>query len=931
MYKNLLLALFAILFGVTTGMADNVMIDVDNAANVDVTYGYDGTALPLEDGMNRITTLTSADNPLTIRASAGAEIVSITKNNSEVLAPSGDGAYRVEIGNIMLSIVTSGGSADIPTYNTMFAVTGEAGKFTANYGDTSILIEDVTYPLPAQPITLRPVDGYQIADVDYNPMWTGNMAVNNGDGTWTFTPQWDGTKVDVTVIEKGITFTVDVNLPSNVSLVAWTDPDCNWEAEGTFKFLNLTGYGPYTAVAPMDIYALDFLPVEGGKINSITRLQANGEKTQLVNSAYVGWRSSLAEGDTFTINCEGPEVELTLSSEKEGISVDSYVVSVNGEMAPFTVENPVIKAHAGDIISIAGGKGTLLTSINSDCAYDLQGMGPVASFMIFQTGNVYIYGAEVTDMTINIDNADAVIIRDQNGMGKILELEDGENVMENVANPLTIQAAEGYLIKSVVLDGEILKPIADGSYKAAIEAGSTLIITTEVKPAAYPVTIALIGEFDWLNIAVDGDPHTLTAENNMLAVEPGSELTFSAVKGYLINSLTTTNNMLYAVYDEDNDIWSVTVNGPGNISIEMEKWVAGENAILLDYTLSSESLVSAIVTDENGKWVARFNQGLNEVEKGLYLEFSLSNYNDAKFTDVLYNGVAQTISEDGKLCRFQVTEEGTVSVTTATEFFVDVTGYSSSDPVNHAVIGNVFINKEGELHYKAKPGEKVTLLHIASPGYKFNGFSMVTPESVRPLISTTEPYEFIVPEGVEYVMVQAEFVRDEENPSYVVHTYLCYVNGLDNSFLSSSAFVRVETMDGSIETNDLLVCEGEQVRFLCYVQDETYKCINFCLFTDPQTVIPQIYTVNGEHANVEGVIEISAYVVTEDDAVESVDAESFRYDAASATLYAPEAGTVYTLGGQAVKGVEAGANDLSGLASGIYVVVTPAGTLKIAK
>ena len=96
MYKNLLLALFAILFGVTTGMADNVMIDVDNAANVDVTYGYDGTALPLEDGMNRITTLTSADNPLTIRASAGAEIVSITKNNSEVLAPSGDGAYRVE-------------------------------------------------------------------------------------------------------------------------------------------------------------------------------------------------------------------------------------------------------------------------------------------------------------------------------------------------------------------------------------------------------------------------------------------------------------------------------------------------------------------------------------------------------------------------------------------------------------------------------------------------------------------------------------------------------------------------------------------------------------------------------------------------------------------------------------------------------------------
>lgn len=942
MYKNLLFALFAILFGVTTGMADNVMIDVDKAANVEVTYGYDNTVLRLDDGMNRITTLTAADSPITIRPALGAQIVSITKNQTEELQPSGDGAYRVAVEAMMLQIVTSGGSADIPNYNTFFSVIGEMGKFTANYDDESVLIDEAKYyELPAVPITLKPIEGYQITEVDYNPTWMANEAVNNGDGTWTFTPAWDGTNVNVTVIEKGVMFTVEVNLPTNITVVAWTTDFPDWEQEGTFKELTLNGYGPYIAVAPIDAKVVDFYPQEGCIINSVTRVQANGETTQLDFGAYTGaWRSRLAEGDTFTVNCEGPEVELSLISSTEGIDVDRYVVSVNGEVASFTKDNPVVKARAGNMITVGGGRGTKVTTIYPDnCGTQIYAYGPVASFMVTKSGNLYIYGTDVTDMTIDIDNAKAVVITDQNGLGKVLDLVNGDNVLTDVANPINIVAAQGFMIKSVVLDGEVLKPIADGSYKAAIESGSTLVITTAVKPAAYPVTIALTGEFEWLNVAVDGEPVTVGFTNSTLAVEPGSEITFSAVKGYLINSLTTSTNVLFAVYDDDADEWTVTVNGPGSVMIDMQKWVAGENAVLIDYTVNDQNIVSATVRNAKGEWVSRLAPGLNEVEKGMFLSFTLSEINDATFSEVLYNGVAQNISENGKACSFEVNEEGTVSVTAVVEFYVDVTGYSTSNPVNHAIIGNIFINEEGERHFKAKPGEQITILPTPGPGYIFDGFSKVIPAWCADLISPEPPYVMTVPEGLEYIILEGNFIPDEEHPSYVVHTYLCYVDGLAPEDMSASAFVRLSTnpymadweVTADNTTNDVLIAEGDQVKFFCFVATEDMKCVNFCLFTQPEVVIPQVYTVNGEHANVEGVIEISAYVVTGDNAVEEVAADAYFYNAADATLHTPEAGTIYTLGGQAVGVVEAGSNDLSGLSKGIYVVVTPAGTLKIAR
>lgn len=934
MKKNLLFLLFAVLTGLMTAQAQVVDINVDKAANVVVTTGG-GEIVKLVNGNNRITTLTSADNPLTIAAAAGATIESLTVDNVTKY-PSGDGIYRLGIYDMTVDITTSGEGetpAEEVLYDVTVSIPNFAGTATLSYDDVTIVPEqnyNYNVKLPARPVTVSASEGYQISSVNYDPWWTGNMAVNNGDGTWSFTPlDYNGSMVTINIIEKGIMFNVDVNLASNVSVYAFMDSSCEWD---NTRGIELLGYkAPYTGVAPVDLYALGFGAPEGGEIRGITRVRPNGDKDQLVHSDWKGWVSYVEDGDTFIIDAVGPEVEMSVSSETEGIAVTQYVVSVDGDPAEFTAENPVVKAHAGSLITVGGTRGIALRTIYQDCGELINGEGPVASFKIVKAGSLAIYGSKVTDITIDIDNASAVVIKDRNGYGEELTLQDGSNVMANVSNPLNITAAAGFQIVSVVLDGEVLKANADGSYTAAIEEGSTLVITTAVKPAAYPVTIVLEGEFEWLNVANEGDALNLTAENSTVAVEPGNRLTFSPVKGYLINSLTTSASTLFAEYDEDDDVWTVTVNGPGSIVIDMEKWVAGEDNILIDYSVDRSFNVAATVLDPEGEWVSKLNIGLNEIAKGNKIR--LYAIGDVYFDKVLYNG-EEVAFENNKEVVFTVEEEGSVDVITTEDEYIEITGYNTSDPVNHAIIGYVYVNKEGEAHYRAQAGETVTLIPVPGPGYKFAGFEWASPAYVLDMISSEPPYTFTVPADVEYVMVRASFVKDEERPGYVVHAYQCYVGGYDISDISSEAFVRLRLPGASMDeiTNDMLLAEGDQVELLCFVADETMQCEHFCLYTSPTTVLPQIYTVNGADANIEGVIEVSAYVVRNGQgAVDEVAENGFRYDASAATLHSPAAGVLYTIGGQAVKNVEEGANDLSGLAAGIYVAVTPEGTFKLAK
>ena len=117
MKSKILLTLFIALLGVVASKATTVNITVDKAVNVTVqgNNGY-GDLYTLQDGANAFEIDPSAQNPLLITPTEGAEIVKIIANGNEAFA-SGDGTYRIGIGgpSFDIDITTSGnGSSSTP-------------------------------------------------------------------------------------------------------------------------------------------------------------------------------------------------------------------------------------------------------------------------------------------------------------------------------------------------------------------------------------------------------------------------------------------------------------------------------------------------------------------------------------------------------------------------------------------------------------------------------------------------------------------------------------------------------------------------------------------------------------------------------------------------------------------------------------------------
>ena len=84
MKKIFLLGWLMTLLGVLTASATSVVINVDNASNVDVTtnYGY-GKQLELSDGFNVFDLSDADDSPLKITAREGAAIESVVVNETD--------------------------------------------------------------------------------------------------------------------------------------------------------------------------------------------------------------------------------------------------------------------------------------------------------------------------------------------------------------------------------------------------------------------------------------------------------------------------------------------------------------------------------------------------------------------------------------------------------------------------------------------------------------------------------------------------------------------------------------------------------------------------------------------------------------------------------------------------------------------------------
>ena len=142
MKRGLLLTFLFWMLCSFTGISASVIINIDKAANVTVqTNNGSGDTLDLIDGMNRLELDDTSDSPLLIKANDGAEIVSVTKNESDKINASGDGSYRVTFtGACKIDIVTSGeahgGGDTAPLITLSFMARGEkisGTPFTVTY------------------------------------------------------------------------------------------------------------------------------------------------------------------------------------------------------------------------------------------------------------------------------------------------------------------------------------------------------------------------------------------------------------------------------------------------------------------------------------------------------------------------------------------------------------------------------------------------------------------------------------------------------------------------------------------------------------------------------------------------------------------------------------------------------------------------------
>ena len=922
MKKNLLLILLAVIFGATTAAAEMVSatIEVDKAANVVVTNGMYGTVVNLQDGVNRLG-LDGDAQPLVVKAADGAEITSVTCNGQEV--SSGYNGYTMGITQGMyVKITTTGGSesGDV-SYNVFFMV-DPLGSINVSYGDTKKVIDEAAYlPFPGNTdLTIAPEEGFTIENVDY---YNGS-ATDNGNGTWTVNVTNDYAYIAVTVKKLGIDFNVDVNVASNIKIEAILDNDAT-----VLEPVALLGSGPCTATAPTATKALQFSAAEGGEINSITRIDADGNESVINYSGYVGYRATLAQGDTFVIDVTGPEAELTFSMQRTTVTLDQMIISVNGTKLNVTAANPTAKAHVGDIVTVTGGRGAELTTVYPEAGQVIVSNGATQSFKVLGKGNVYLYANVFSGRVINVDNAAAVIVKDQNGYGDQITLSNGTNTLENVKNPLSIAAAAEYAIVSVVLNGETVAAKADGTYTVALEEGSTLSITTKELPKALPVTFSVIGDYTQLIVTNEGEAVELTGESTLVPVMPGAQFTVGVQQGFLIESLLAGNGN-DVMFDEESGVYTITVHNAGTISVIVNEWVAAPGNALVTFTTDSPK-VSGIIYDENGQQLGTLNRdGITEVKDGS--KITLRVFGDPYFKTVTVNG---KIAEDATNTKtFDVTVDGTTVIDVTTYILCTVTGYSTSDPVNHSIIGYMYVNEPGQLSAQVAVGETVTLLPTPAAGFKFDGFSFIYPEDFQ--VPETAPYTFTIPEGVTELIFQGTFVADEENLPYLVrgNNTLGILEGEETTTIIAVTRIYNEE-NPNAPLSEKLCVEGETVQLLCYLSQEAYdlgyECKSFALWNDTSKLINQLYVVNPDDVAYDNVIEVSA-IVEKTSGVEDVAVNNtLSYNRTTAILTSSFDVKIFGTSGNLVKEAEAGEISLESLPAGIYIITAGNKTLKITK
>lgn len=966
MKKNLLFTWLMILFGVFSASATSVIINVDNAENVDVYTNYGtGNKLDLVNGINQFTLSDTDDSPLKITARTGAVIESVMINETDKIdGTNGEYLVRFYSQGIKIDIVTSG-SGTAPTerevtingfYSSGEGVTGSPFTITYEKDGEWLDAEKNTWNMYTIPenatVKVTPIAPYIINSL---ALRDGSFeSTRQEDGSYTFTCTYDvfhyqNIYINMGLSPEAVRFSITVDYAPNISAALEN------QRESAYQWLQLiNGKNDFACLASNS--PLEFFASEGASIVSMTR---NGKTVNPIGwGGTNGWVFELEDGDNFVVTTQGKDVDVKVIAP-EGNAPLEYYFFTSSTGSTFTPEGmeSIIKTHVGEMIYISPRPGTKLTYIIHQNGGESDMM---SSFRAAEGADgenlmtVSVYGTRnVSGVVIETDEASRVEVIQEGGRGDKLELQNGENqfALADLKNALAVKATEGNQMVEVTQNGNRIAPNASGVYLVNAKESDWIELITRKNPIDVTVDFTFNdgADISWIKGSVDGQEVSLTSPMTMKSY---SSLYVSSKDGYILESVTSdtegviinkaTDNTGYTVTIPNADITDVNIN----VSIKETQPEEG-NAIVVANGEEIFILYYEYSKSESGKYtfVKKLNNNtVNQVKLGNYVRVYCKD-TQSRFLYVKANGTdvpLETDSED-RIAYIQINGRTVIDA----EIYTPCLAYTteSFDHIKHLVSGRIYFDIDGQNKTEIYPSAGQTVKFVPAPekGYIFDHIEL--------FYSLTIDSEGIVIEGNEYTFTESDvkenfilfkgvFVENPDEKVYAVKGSTAWLVDSDGNVITNSSgamgnviFIN-KTGEYVRETSGF---EGEKIDLYVQVDEDVrdkYIVDSYCLMNGfPNNKIKgSSYTVNPDDADNEGVIWICALVRELKSGTENPESNQIlTYDAATHTVSASGPIKIFTVSGNLV--IFSNENNVSveNLPAGTYIVVSGRKNLKFIK
>lgn len=967
MKKTFLLSLLMTLAGIFTAGATSVMIDVDKASNVIVqTMSGNGRTLDLYDGMNRFD-LSEQDSPLLIQAATGAQIVSVTQNETTAINPSGDGNYRIGISTsgMMIKIVTSGsGSSVTKDVHLDFFASGDdiTGKpFAVYYEKDSEWIEpqaewgQSVIPENAS-VKIVPESIYEITGCTV-PNWNGTLdGALQADGSYVFTntvPDYYRVQVNMQLKATALKFSITVDYAANVD--CWLEN----QRQGEYEKLTVNDNVKTSFAIDASQNPLEFIPAEGAEIIQVLRNGVAQNATGWGGSN--GWVFEVEDGDDFSVSTKGTPTDILIEAPEGNAALDAYIFTRNdGSTVSLSGQSATLTGNLGEMINVSERPGTTIQHIigsNGAQTNMDNNMRVVKGSDGTHLAKYLIYGSrDMSGVVISVDDASRVSVIQEGGRGDALQLNNGENrfAITDIKNSLAFSATAGNQIVSVTVNGNTVNVNSNGYYMVEAVEGDWIAVTSRKNPVDAVISFNFNegADITWLTATSAGIPVELS---NPMTVKSYTTLTFSAADGYVLEGISCETPGISVSAIEGEGKWVVTIENAdvtdAAIDVTMSEMQASEgnsivvpngNELFVSYWEMTEK--DGVLSETYVKKLA--NNRVNEVKTGNWIRIYCQD-SQSEFESVTVNGVALELERDGdefiRTVWVEVTGRTVIDAEVVTPCQANTT--PTYDDNKHIVVGNVYIEVDGVKYTNVivHAGQTVKLVAEPETGYVFDHFEKFYSQTMAAdgIVLDSDTYTFTQADAAEnFILFKGVFKVDENVKVFALRGSTAWAVDNDGKPIQETSGAMGNVVfrlgDGST-SRETTAIEGETVRLEIEVYDEevanNYEVYGFCLMAGfPNAIIPANYVISGDDADTDGVIWINGLMRQKGNGVENVtDDSAFRYDASTMTLYAPDTVRIFSASGQLMISTEETLVSVSGLPSGMYIATSGNKTIKFVK